>query len=96
VDADESIQKEFVELLDDIQSISDERLIETLLNQREQWKIKQLEKKKAVLSNKVLPKSLSVAINELLKIRLVANGWKAESPIFRGGEGGEGVEKRKG
>lgn len=83
VDADESIQNEFVELLDVIQSISDERLIETLLEQREQWKINQLEKKKAVVSNKVLPKSLSVAINELLKVRLVAKGWKAESPIFR-------------
>ena len=78
VDADESIKQELGELLDVIQSISDERLIETLLSQREQWKIEQLEKKKSVDSDKIPPKSLSVAINELLKIRLVAAGWKAE------------------
>ena len=83
VDADESIKQELGELLEVIQSISDERLIETLLSQREQWKIEQLEKKKSVDSDKILPKSLSVAINELLKTRLVAAGWKAESPIFR-------------
>lgn len=83
VDADESIRHEFNELLEIVEAITDERLIEKLLNQREQWKINQLEKKMAVVSNKVLPKSLSVAINELLKIGLIAKGWKAESPIFR-------------
>jgi hypothetical protein len=83
VDADEAINSEFLELLDVIRGISDESLIETLSDQRERWKIHQLEKKKAVITKKVRPKSLSVAINELLKVRLVASGWKAESPIFR-------------
>jgi len=83
VDADEAINSEFIELLDVIRGISDESLIETLSDQRERWKIHQLEKKKAVITKKVRPKSLSVAINELLKVRLVASGWKAESPIFR-------------
>lgn len=83
VDADQSINNEFIELLGVIQGISDESLIKMLLDQREQWRINQLEKKKTVVSNKCRPKSLSVAINELLKIRLVASGWKAESPIFR-------------
>ena len=83
VDADEAINSEFIELLAVIRGISDESLIETLSDQRERWKIHQLEKKKAVITKKVRPKSLSVAINELLKVRLVASGWKAESPIFR-------------
>ncbi|MDA7743319.1 hypothetical protein N8891_03710 [Flavobacteriales bacterium] len=83
MDADEAINSEFLELLDVIRGISDESLIETLSDQRERWKIHQLEKKKAVITKKVRPKSLSVAINELLKVRLVASGWKAESPIFR-------------
>ena len=44
VDADESIRQEFNELTEVIEETTDERLIETLLKQREQWKINQLEK----------------------------------------------------
>jgi hypothetical protein len=39
-------------------------------------------------------KSLSIAINGLLKTRLTAKGWKTESPIFKGLEYGD--EKLKG
>jgi hypothetical protein len=39
-------------------------------------------------------KSLSIAINGLLKTRLTARGWKTESPIFKGAEYGD--EKTKG
>jgi hypothetical protein len=40
-------------------------------------------------TGKKIDKSLSPAINQLLKRKLVAKGWKPESPIFKGAEYGD-------
>jgi hypothetical protein len=44
-------------------------------------------------TGKKIDKSLSPAINQLLKRKLVAKGWKPESPIFKGAEYGDVITK---
>ncbi|MBM6499158.1 BglII/BstYI family type II restriction endonuclease [Flavobacterium macrobrachii] len=62
--------EEFTEILDVISSITDEQLI----TKHNSYGINNIEN---------TPKSLSKAINDLLKSGLVARGWIAESRIFQ-------------
>jgi len=61
---------QFHEMIDIISNISDEDII----SQHENYGAENLEK---------MPKSLSRAINDLLKARFMESGWVAESPIFQ-------------
>lgn len=62
--------EEFTEIIDVISEITDEQLIE----KHESYGIINIEN---------TPKSLSKAINDLLKVGLVNKGWTAESGIFQ-------------
>jgi len=64
----EKYSKEYADLLDTISSISDTDIVEEFYN---------------VLQIRPSKKSLSTAINNLLKTRLLEKGWKAEVHIFR-------------
>lgn len=83
IKSDYGIREEFDELIQVIESITDYELTQILSEQRERWEVGQLKKKKPIIKSKVLPKSISVAINEILKSKLISKGWIAESPIFR-------------
>lgn len=86
IGADFDLNSEFTELTNTIAQISDEDLMSTIRRQRDDWTETQLERNRVVDQNKVRPKSLSVALNELLKKRLIAKNWSAESGIFRENE----------
>lgn len=76
----------YYEVLDAIDSISDEELKEKHLSYE-----KKIDKKG---KPKRRPMSLSVAINDVLKEKLVAKGWSAESAIFQEAEYSKKKEHR--
>ncbi len=83
IDADPELKTEFSDIISVIAGLSDQDLLSRLSRQRQAWADDKLEKNKVVNHNKALPKSLSKAINELLKERLVEKDWVAEPGIFR-------------
>jgi len=76
-------ERELDEVLDVISGISDGDLLASFDTKA---------KRKSAAGKKV-DKSLSAVINELLRNRLAAKGWKTESPIFKGVEYGDTTKK---
>lgn len=80
-----SAQPDLIEILNVIQGITEHDL-QTLYTAKT---------KKQHADGKKVDKSLSIVINELLRKRLSAKGWKTESPIFKDPEYGDGVKSGK-
>lgn len=64
VSSEENLRPLWLEIIESIESITDEEIIDNFNNQ----------KRKA--------KSISESLNQIIKDKLLAKGWKPESPIF--------------
>ena len=89
IEHDLRIGEEYADLIDALGSISDSSIIDLFEVEQEKRRIQKL--KKAGLpphtdigAKERLPKSISSAINKLIKQELISRGWADESPIFRG------------
>ena len=98
---DSKIGGEYAELTGALDSISDSAIVKFFQSEQEERRLKKL-RKEGLPSNSSLdakeryPKSISSAVNKLIKKELLSRGWEDESPIFRGEKYGIKGGKKKG
>ena len=86
---DSKLEEEYADLTGALDSISDSAIIEFFQSEQEERRLKKLRREgrpsnSSIEAKNRYPKSISSAINKLIKNELLSRGWEDESPIFRG------------